>query len=120
MWRLIVALDLTLAACAPVSSVTRRAGGEGSYDLTCATSLAHCLEQVDELCHGSRYEVVHATDDRSYRGPSGSFEKETRSSTASIRCLPRGRSIFEPSEQQHKAIDAGSTSDLSSSDVGGD
>ena len=89
-----------LANCGGSSVVVTAAGSDGVYELRCETSLPRCLEQVDSVCRGSRYAVIHATDDRAYRGSLGTFESETRSSSASVRCLARGRVILERSDHQ--------------------
>lgn len=81
------------ASCGSSSIVVTAAGSDGAYELTCQTSLPRCLERADTVCQGSRYEVLHATDDRAYRGPLDAFESENRSSSASIRCLTRGTSL---------------------------
>jgi hypothetical protein len=118
-WRSLPALvALVLASCGVSSAVVTTTGSDGIYELKCQTSLPRCLEQADTVCRGSRYEVVHATDDRSYRGPLDAFESETRSSSASVRCLARGRSILEGSEHQPAASVTGVAPQSSQADSG--
>jgi hypothetical protein len=103
-WRsILMFVNLMLASCGVSSTVVTSAGPDGAYELRCQTSLPRCLERVDAVCGGSRYEVLHATDDRAYRGPLDSFETETRSSSASIRCLARGQSLLQGSDHQATA-----------------
>jgi len=99
-------VNLIPVSCGVSSIVVTSAGSDGAYELKCQTSLPRCLERADTVCQGSRYEVLHATDDRAYRGPLDAFENENRSSSASIRCLTRGESLLQRSDHQATATGA--------------
>jgi hypothetical protein len=55
--------------------------------LQCTTELSLCLKHVDEVCRGEPYDVLTASDRRRPIDISvGSYQRETRSSEAIIRC----------------------------------
>jgi hypothetical protein len=93
-WRsLAYALIVTLAGCSALSTGSAERQADGTVLLRCRTSLPRCLERAEDACHGARYDVVRATDNRDYSGPQSS-ESEERSSEAVVRCGLRGRLLF--------------------------
>jgi hypothetical protein len=85
----------SLAACGALNGgVKTQSLGNGEFHLQCKGALANCLEEADNLCMGSRYEVRSAHDDRDYFGPGSVGETEVRTSEAVIWCGPRGRDLF--------------------------
>ena len=89
-----------LAGCAAMTSgTTTDRLSDGRYELKCQGPLSRCLDRADELCQGTRYRVLQASDDRDYVGPTGYMEREIRTSHAVIRCGNRGKSLFASGEK---------------------
>ena len=85
---------LALGGCAPTLGDSVDHLGDGRFRLKCRGALARCLARADDLCHGTRFEVEAGWDARDYLGPQGVMEAETRTSEATVRCGPRGKSLF--------------------------
>jgi hypothetical protein len=90
----LLACGLAVAGCASWSTASTSRRPDGTFELRCKGALSGCLEAVDSLCQGARYDVVSAADERDYRDGKGLGESETRSSVAVIRCGSRGRALF--------------------------
>lgn len=98
-----IAVALVVVGCVMGPKVTTENLSSGAYRLTCDDSLPRCLEKVDSLCMGTRYEVVRAKDNRDYVG-SAPAEREIRSSEAVVRCGSRSKTMGEA--KQNKLEDA--------------
>src|SRR5262245_53389636 len=104
----LAALSL-LGGCASMwSSGTTERLPDGTYRLECKSSLARCLERAEDACHGARYQVLRAADERDYYGPEEA-KSEVRSSSATIRCGSMGRPLFGGSDEPAPAPAAAPT-----------
>jgi hypothetical protein len=82
-----VALGLASVTCAMTPAFTSRRLDDGSYELACKTSLAMCLDRVDEICRGQPFDVLSAHDHRrAIDIQMGNYQNEVRSSEAIVRC----------------------------------
>src|SRR6187399_1133637 len=79
------ALVVTAGCAKP--DVEIRALPDGARELTCRHTLPQCLSHVEDVCKGSSYEVLYATDTQKIYGSPSSSEVETRTSQAVIHCL---------------------------------
>jgi hypothetical protein len=96
----LAAAALVLAGCGMLAGgVTAEHLADGTWQLKCKGSLAHCLERADEICHDSSYKIVSASDDRDFYGPLD-VPYEVRSSAAIVRCGTRGRPLFGGGDSQ--------------------
>jgi hypothetical protein len=78
---------LSLAACGTMADFSSQRLADGNYQLECRVSLAQCLGRVDDVCHGSPFEVLSARDNRrAVDIPIGNYQPESRTSDAVIRC----------------------------------
>ncbi|HET6280880.1 MAG TPA: hypothetical protein VFH73_07940 [Polyangia bacterium] len=84
---ILAAFCLLSLSCVPTPAFTSRRLEDGTYQLRCRTELSLCLSRVDEVCRGKSYDVVSANDRRRPIDVTiGSYQRETRSSEAIIRC----------------------------------
>lgn len=90
-------------------SVTRNVErlGSGKFRLSCKGALPACLAGADRLCRDNSYEVVRAQDDRKRFGGDGSSIVETRSSVATVRCMPKDAKLpeFDDTEPEARPTD---------------
>jgi hypothetical protein len=86
-------------------SVTRNVErlGSGKFRLNCKGALPACLAGADHLCRESSYEVLRAQDDRKRFGGEGSSVVETRSSVATVRCMPKDAKLPEYDDTEPEA-----------------
>jgi len=104
-----VALGLS-GACALLNrNVKTQSLGNNEFRLECQGSLSRCLDEADNICLGSRFEVISGKDKRDYFGPAGLTESEVRTSEAVIRCGHRGRAIFGDNGKASAGGSAGAT-----------
>lgn len=82
-WRLLIGA-LLCGACGLLRSAKPESLPDGSYRLSCATSLAECLASLDTVCRDG-FDVIHAQEKRERRGPPP-VEQLTFSSEALLRC----------------------------------
>lgn len=80
-------LGLLVLSCGSTLAFTSRRLDDGSVELRCRTGLAECLAHFDDLCIDSAYEVLSAHDERHPVDVQvGSYQRQTRSSDAHVRC----------------------------------
>jgi hypothetical protein len=81
-------LGLTaLLGCGSAPPFASHRLADGSYELACQLPLAQCLDHVDDVCHGTPYDVIGAHDRRKSTDVQvGTYQNEIRSSEANIRC----------------------------------
>jgi hypothetical protein len=79
---------------------------DGSYELACQAPLSLCLDHVDDVCHGTPYDVIGAHDRRKSTDVQlGTYQNEVRSSDATVRCT-RNKPLFGGSSEPRQTPQA--------------
>jgi hypothetical protein len=93
---LLVLAGLPAAAACARPDVEIRALPDGTRELTCKHTLPQCLSHVEDVCKGSSYEVLYATDTQKVYGSPSANEVESRTSQAVVHCLgPHQKSMAD-------------------------
>lgn len=89
---------LFLAACSSTAASSGVRLADGSWHLTCKSSLAACVQKADDVCKGQSYEILRGRHERKMLGHElGESQVEVERSEIVVRCAGKGERLPEPS-----------------------